>query len=132
VLYNSRKCRRPPSPNIKVISNYNILKINSSCLPSLSTTILRSSGRFMNFPLAREIYKLPVGIGVRGGGQLPHRLLGRLSQSGNICFTVGQYWLIIKMNRINSLNVGGNSYITVENVVVPSPPLPRYKSYMKL
>ena len=37
-----------------------------------------------------------------GGGGLPPRL------SGNIRFTVGQYWLIIKINRRNSLNIGGN------------------------
>ena len=37
------------------------------------------------------------------------RFLGRLGQSGNIYFTVGQYWLIIKINRRNhSLNIGGN------------------------
>jgi hypothetical protein len=44
-----------------------------------------------------EIRTLMRPIGVRGGGQLPPpRLLGRLDQSGNICFTVGHYWLIIK------------------------------------
>ena len=49
----------------------------------------------------------PVGlaISVQGGA----RLLGRLGQSGNIYFTVGQYWLIIKINRRNySLNIGRN------------------------
>ena len=49
----------------------------------------------------------PVGlaIGIQGGAQL----LGRLGQSGNIYFTVGQYWVIIKINRRNySLNIGGN------------------------
>jgi hypothetical protein len=49
----------------------------------------------------------PVGLamGVQGGA----RLLGRLGQSGNIYFTVGQYWRIIKINTTNySLNIGGN------------------------
>jgi hypothetical protein len=49
----------------------------------------------------------PVGlaIGVQGGA----RLLGRLGQSGNIYITVGQDWLIIKINRRNySLNIGRN------------------------
>ena len=31
-----------------------------------------------------------------------------ISQSGNIRFTVGQYWFIIKINKRNSLNIGGN------------------------
>jgi hypothetical protein len=31
-----------------------------------------------------------------------------LGQSGNIRFTVEQYWLIIKINRRNYLNIGGN------------------------
>jgi hypothetical protein len=41
----------------------------------------------------------PVGlaIGVWGGA----RLLGRLGQSGNIYFTVGQYGLIIKINLVH-------------------------------
>jgi hypothetical protein len=30
------------------------------------------------------------------------------SQSGNIRFTVGQYWLIIKINGTNSVNFVGN------------------------
>jgi hypothetical protein len=59
-------------------------------------------------------------IGVRGGGQLPPppppRLLGRLGQSDSIRLTVGQYWHIIKINRKNSLNIGGEiCYIIVEN-----------------
>jgi hypothetical protein len=31
-----------------------------------------------------------------------------ISQSGNIRFTVGQYWFIIKINKRNYLNIGGN------------------------
>ena len=40
---------------------------------------------------------------------VPGSLLGKQSQSGNIRFTVGQYWLIIKINGANSLNFVGNS-----------------------
>jgi hypothetical protein len=35
-------------------------------------------------------------------------LLGKQSQSGNIRFTVGQHWLIIKINGTNSVNIVGN------------------------
>jgi hypothetical protein len=38
----------------------------------------------------------------------PPSLLGKQSQSGNIRFTVGQYWLIIKINGTNSVNFVGN------------------------
>jgi hypothetical protein len=38
-------------------------------------------------------------------------LLGKQSKSGNIRFTVGQYWLIIKKNGTNSVNF-------VENFVI--------------
>jgi hypothetical protein len=34
-------------------------------------------------------------------GGSPPSLLGKQSQSGNIRFTVGQYWLIIKINGTN-------------------------------
>jgi hypothetical protein len=52
------------------------------------------------------------------------RLLGRLSQSGNICFTVGQYWLIIKIKgEIPSWSILGEiCYIIIENFVVRLPP----------
>jgi hypothetical protein len=40
-------------------------------------------------------------MGVPGGGQQPSSLLGKQSQQGNIRFTVGQYWLIIKINGTN-------------------------------
>jgi hypothetical protein len=43
-----------------------------------------------------------------GGGGSPPSLLGKQSQSGNIRFIVGQYWLIIKINRTNSANFVGN------------------------
>ena len=43
-----------------------------------------------------------------GRGSSPS-LLGKQSQSGNIRFTVGQYWLIIKINGANSVNFVGNS-----------------------
>jgi hypothetical protein len=35
-------------------------------------------------------------------------LMGVQNQSGNIRFTVGQYWLIIKINGTNSVNFVGN------------------------
>ena len=44
-------------------------------------------------------------------------LLGKQSQSGNIRFTVGQYWLIIKINGTNSVNFVGNSVNIVGNVL---------------
>ena len=46
-----------------------------------------------------------------GGGRKPPppSLLGKQSQSGDIRFTVGQYWLIIKINGTNSVNFVGNS-----------------------
>ena len=53
-------------------------------------------------------------MGVPGGGRRgrqpppPPSLLGKQSQSGNIRFTVGQYWLIIKINGTNSVNFVGN------------------------
>jgi hypothetical protein len=43
------------------------------------------------------------GGGLRGRHPPPPSLLGKQSQSGNICFTVGQYWLIIKINGTNSV-----------------------------
>jgi hypothetical protein len=42
---------------------------------------------------------LAKNMGVLDGG-------GEQSQSGNIRFTVGQYWLIIKLNGTNSVNFG--------------------------
>jgi hypothetical protein len=60
-------------------------------------------------------------MGVPGGGAegaaAPPSLLGKLSQSGNIRFTVGQYWLIIKINGTNSVNFVGNSVNFVENML---------------
>jgi hypothetical protein len=35
-------------------------------------------------------------------------LLGKQSQLGNIRFTVGQFWVIIKINGTNSVNFAGN------------------------
>ena len=43
--------------------------------------------------------------------------MGKQSQSGNIRFTVGQYWLIIKINGTNSVNFFGNSVNFVGNVL---------------
>jgi hypothetical protein len=43
-------------------------------------------------------------MGVPGGGRQPPSLLGKQSQSGNIRFTVGQYWLIIKITGTNYVN----------------------------
>ena len=45
------------------------------------------------------------------------QLLGKQSQSGNIRFTVGQYWLIIKINGTNSVNFGRNSVNFVGNML---------------
>ena len=44
-------------------------------------------------------------------------LLGKQSQSGNIRFTVGQYWVIIKINGTNSVNIVGNSVTFVGNML---------------
>jgi hypothetical protein len=49
-------------------------------------------------------------LGGEGGGSPPPSLLGKQSQSGNIRFTVGQYWLIIKVNGTNS--VSGKFFVT--------------------
>ena len=57
---------------------------------------------------------------------------GEQSQSGNIRVTVGQYWLIIKINATNSVNFVGNSVNFVGNMLYlirifrnySSPPLP--------
>jgi hypothetical protein len=48
-------------------------------------------------------------MGVRAGGRQPPQFVGQKSQSGNIRFTLGQYWLIIKINGTNSVNFVGNS-----------------------
>jgi hypothetical protein len=47
------------------------------------------------------------------------KFLGKQSQSGNICFTVGQYWLIIKINGTNSVYfaIVGNSVNFVGNTL---------------
>jgi hypothetical protein len=47
----------------------------------------------------------------------PPSLLGKQSQSGNIRLTVGQYWLIIKVNGTNSVNFVGNSVNFVGNML---------------
>ena len=57
------------------------------------------------------------GGGGGGGGGSPPSLLGKQSQSGNIRFTVGQYWLIIKINGTNSVNFVGNSVNFVGNML---------------
>jgi hypothetical protein len=64
-------------------------------------------------------------IGVPGGGAEgaaasppPHpSFLGKQSQSGNIRFTVGQYWLIIKIYGTNSVNFVGISVNFVGNII---------------
>jgi hypothetical protein len=56
------------------------------------------------------------GEGGGGGGNLPS-LLGKQNQSGNIRFTVGQYWLIVKINGTNSVNFVGNSVNIVGNTL---------------
>jgi hypothetical protein len=50
-------------------------------------------------------------------GGSPPSLLGKQSQSGNIRFTAGQYWLIIKINGTNSVNFVGNSVNFVGNML---------------
>ena len=57
------------------------------------------------------------GGGGRGGAAAPPNLLGEQSQSGNFRFTVGQYWLIIKINGTNSVNFVGNSVNFVGNML---------------
>ena len=61
------------------------------------------------------------GRGGGGGGSPPPppppSLLGKQSQSGNIRFTVGQYWPIIKINGTNSVNFVGNSVNFVGNML---------------
>ena len=52
-----------------------------------------------------------------GGGAAAPSLLGKQSQSGNIRFTVRQYWLIIKINGTNSVNFVGNSVNFVGNML---------------
>ena len=46
------------------------------------------------------------------------QFVGQKSQSGNIRFTVGQYWLIIKINGTNYVNFVGNSVNFVVNFVM--------------
>jgi hypothetical protein len=50
-------------------------------------------------------------MGVPGGGG------ANKAKSGNIRFTVGEYWLIIKINGTNSVNFVGNSVNVVENML---------------
>ena len=57
------------------------------------------------------------GGGAEGASAPPPSLLGKQSQSGNIRFTVGQYWLIIKINGTNSVNFMGNSVNFVGNML---------------
>jgi hypothetical protein len=60
---------------------------------------------------------VPGGGGGGGGSPPPPSLLGKQSQSSDIRFTVGQYWLIIKINGRNSVNFVGNSVNFVGNSV---------------
>ena len=46
-----------------------------------------------------------------------HTLVQTQLTSGNIRFTVGQYWLIIKINGLNSVNFVGNSVNFVGNML---------------
>jgi hypothetical protein len=58
---------------------------------------------------ALDVLFLGIGWGGGAGGDVAApQIVGQTRQSGNIHFTVGQYWLIIKINRRNSLNIGGN------------------------
>jgi hypothetical protein len=62
---------------------------------------------------------IPGGRGGGGGEEwaAAPNLLGKQSQSSNIRFTVGQYWLIIKINGTNSVNFVGNSANFVGNML---------------
>ena len=57
------------------------------------------------------------GGGGAEGAAAPPSLLGKQSQPGNIRFTVGQCWLIIKINGTNSVNFVGNSVNFVGNML---------------
>ena len=67
-----------------------------------------------------ELLQHEMGVPVGGGRQppLPPSLLGKQSQSGNIHFTVCEYWLIIKINGTNSVNFVGNSVNFVGNMLI--------------
>jgi hypothetical protein len=53
-----------------------------------------------------------------GGSPPPPSFLGKQNQWGNIRFTVGQYWLIIKINGTNSVNFVRNSVNFVGNMSI--------------
>jgi hypothetical protein len=57
------------------------------------------------------------GRGAEGAAAPPPSLLGKQSQSGNIRFTVGQYFFIIKINGTYFVNVVGNSVNFVGNML---------------
>jgi hypothetical protein len=63
------------------------------------------------------IHELVVRTGQLDYVAPPPSLLSKQSQSGNIRFTVGQYWLIIKINGTNSVNFVGNSVNFVGNML---------------
>ena len=68
--------------------------------------------------VGQDAWAYRAGGGRRGRrGRQPPSLLGKQSQSGNIRFTVGQYWLIIKINGTNSVNFVGNSVNFVGNML---------------
>ena len=69
-----------------------------------------------------------MGVPGGGGGASPPSLLGKQSLSGNICSTVGQYWLIIKKNGTNSVNFLGNCVNFVGNLVTSG----KFVMYRKL
>ena len=69
--------------------------------------------KYFNSPLSSSLFSSwAYRLGGGGGG-----LLGKQSQSGNIRFTVGQYWLIIKINGTNSVNFVGNFVSFVGNML---------------
>jgi hypothetical protein len=70
------------------------------------------SPRHYYYQFSWKQYELTHGRTGRGGGSPPPSLLGKQSQSGNIRSTVGQYWLIIKINGTNSVNFVGNFVIS--------------------
>ena len=52
-----------------------------------------------------------------GGSPPPPQFVGQTKPVGQYSLTVGQYWLIIKINGTNSVNFVGNSVNFVGNML---------------
>jgi hypothetical protein len=116
-----RMARTLFDPRLLILSNNNDNKLTVSTLHSIKPfCILRKNGfiiyklQFRVLPRFRPSWAYREG---RVGVAAPPSLLGKQSQSGNIRFTVGQYWLIIKLNGTNSVNFVGNSVNFVGNML---------------